>query len=124
MFTITSDTQLRIGFSLLKDAREGHWPKDPDEKILISIKKAVRKYVHRETNVISVYSGFDYVLTHEKIPHMFQTFEEAEEWFDEERRLPYYPSPYDCTGQMFTVQHKIFYSNKEFYLYHLARMDV
>ena len=48
----------------------------------------------------------DGYITRITLPTTVQDAEEAERWFTETERIDYIPSPYDCTGQLFTRWHK------------------
>ena len=117
-------SDLRIAYSLLNLIEALPVNKKPAKFVVDCLKRNVRDFTHRVSPYIASYVGDDYIFSLEKVPYICRTLEEAEEWFEEERKLLYYPTPYDCSGQIYTVLHKIFERNGELLCYHLTHMDV
>ena len=121
---VNNTSDLRIAYSILNLIEALPASKKPAKFFVDCLKRNVRDFTHSVPSYLASYSGFDYVLCLEKVPKGIHSIEEAELWFEDERKLTYYPTPYDCSGQIYTVQHKIFERNGELLCYHLTHMDV
>ena len=52
------------------------------------------------------------------------SYEDAEDYFEENVRIPTYASDYDCTGRDFTQWHWTVFRNGKWMVYHSVGMDV
>ena len=60
----------------------------------------------------------------EELPETVKTEQAAEDWFLYHKYREVTPSPYDCTGQLFTAWYKIFQRNGKYIVYHCICRDV
>ncbi len=96
---------------------------DKCKQSIINYKRAIRRFNKIKNNI--TYCGGDrdrYVVLIEFPQGM--TMSEAKRYFEENYRMYYYPSPYDCTGQQFTTGVKFFKRRGENYCYHTINADV
>ena len=108
------------------------WKRDADlqdkeprktKKYIVELKQAIREY-NRKVNPIKIICGdFDSWTELIQFPDNI-TMELAEDYFDDNFRYYYYPSPYDCTGQKFTGGYKIFERQGKVMCYHRVLLDV
>lgn len=95
-----------------------------ENEVLQEQKRYLRKYLKKENDTFLVrdFGMNGYI---EKFYIEAENMEEAENIFDEQYRLIYYPSQYDCTGQLFTGCHWIFKTKYEnvFVIYHRVCVD-
>lgn len=49
---------------------------------------------------------------------------QARDWFKNNRYIPVFNSPYDCTGKPFTNDFKLFKRHGQWYVYHNVGFDV
>ena len=91
----------------------------------ISIKRAIREYTNRPSGGVWIVKddGADGYIELREMPR-FDSLEEADEWFKNCYYLEYRPSPYDCTGQRFTVWYKLFQRRGRWWAYHSVGVDV
>lgn len=136
MFNIKDDATFKIGYNLLS-----LWETDEHDKpgmtgnLIPMMKKELRRYAHRdnmedvgmgfkvERRIIKEY-GIDGYVELVGIPYVFETMEEADEFFRDFIYLNCYPSVHDCTGQAFTSWYKLFKRNGQFCAYHRISFDV
>lgn len=91
---------------------------------IMDIKRSIRAYQHeqaeeREVTVVKDYGVDGFVIRFE-MPDV----SDPEAWFDDNERLVCRPSMYDCTGQAFTIWHKICRLNGKLTCYHRVGFDV
>lgn len=131
MFTIDSTERMRDAYILLHTLAEE--PAAPEHKasreiLIATVKKAIREYSHKVSDyriIVKDYGIDGYVELYrfpEELDHMSK--DDAEEWFDSNRREHYIPSPYDCTGQKFTNWRKLVHRQGHWYAYHSVSIDV
>ena len=99
------------------------------EQRIIEIKQRIRYLQKKQSNYIPIvkYYGADCDSCVDKfpLPADIKTKEDAERFFYDNEYISYKPSPYDCTGQLFTNWFKIFRKpNGEFWCYHSYSRDV
>ena len=92
-------------------------------KYIIELKKEIREYNHKQSEIINEWGDWDGYTQLIKFPKEV-TMENAQDYFDNNYRLYYHPSPYDCTGQKFTGGFKIFKRNNNVMCYHTILLDV
>lgn len=93
-------------------------------EVIIDDKRAVRAYLHREDDRRVIQWDYDGCVMRIEVPQGVETVEEAEAWFDATERLTCRPSQYDCTGQKFTVWHRIITLGGRLVCYHCVGIDV
>jgi hypothetical protein len=89
---------------------------------VIELKRSIRAYQHdTEANKRTLVKdeGMDGYIELFEMPDV----SDAEGWFNDVERLEYVPSQYDCTGQAFTIWHKIFRRNGKLMCYHRVGYD-
>lgn len=118
---INNKRELRNAYELLNIASAHTQMKDYTDLL----KKAIREYRDRTASEEQVVrdSG-DSLLTVFPLPRNLETAEEAAEYFEANHYREFYPSAYDCTGQIFTTWYKIFKRGGQFWAYHATAMDV
>ena len=120
--TIRNRHELRVAFEIVKIAEEAD---DISNVKLISVKRAIRNFCRRPTEPFAIWNGGDSVTTVEKLPIPDDwSEEEATEWFKANRYCEATPSPFDCTGQIFTIGFKLFRRRGSWWAYHATAMDV
>lgn len=85
--------------------------------------KSQRDYFEMESRVIKQ-NNYGSVTILTKFPSYIKSMEEAEEYFKEYLYKKCYYTPYDCSGQIFTVWYSIFKRNNEYIVYHCEAMDI
>lgn len=126
---ITSKSDLKFEYSILKWFEENLDKVDDKEKAskeIIKLKKAIRDYTNKplSTDRVIKDNGFDGAIILQQLPDRLTSIDSAIEYFEEVEKYYYRPSPYDCTGQMFTTWYKVFKRNGKFYAYHSIAWDV
>lgn len=131
---IRNKRELRMKYELLeivKSALKERKFQCSEEKVdwLIKVyKKEIREYLRRDKEqedsllrgtLVKDY-GVDGII--EKLVVPFDV-SDAELWFENEIRIPYYPSAYDCTGQAFTSWHRIYKQGGRTVIYHRISVD-
>lgn len=96
--------------------------------VILKYKKGIREYHKRQaerqsSRLVKDY-GVDGYVELVQFPENVQDEREAIEYFDDEVRMYYYPSQYDCTGQAFTGWKKIFKRDGKYMCYHRVLFDV
>ena len=143
MMDISNDRDFRIGYAILPRleklmAENGGDP----EGLVITLKRNLRQYAHRNTSSFDVGMGFicerhivkdygiDGYVELVSIPEVFDTLADdaegkpgAETFFKDFLELHARPSMYDCTGQFFTNWYKIFRRRGRFMAYHSVGCD-
>lgn len=134
MFNIKDNTTFKLGYEMLAvlEANE----KGPAINNLIpQLKKELRHYAHRdnmedvgmgfmvERRIIKEY-GIDGYTELVSIPAVFESEQEADEFFKDFIYRDIRPSAYDCTGQAFTSWYRLFNRHGQFYAYHHVSFDV
>lgn len=93
-------------------------------KWLKGIKRDIRAYQHEQdaqvTRSIVKDYGMDGYIELFELPDV----SDPEAYFEENERLVCAPSQYDCTGQVFTMWHKIFKRRGRYMVYHRVAIDV
>lgn len=96
----------------------------PDAFMEISIKCAMRRWANAPVSEDRVIhdDGMGGAITLVQIPEAISR-EEAEIYFKENMERHYSPSAYDCTGQRFTLWHKLVYRFGSWWCYHCFATD-
>lgn len=126
---IANSADLRVAYEELL-----FWKNDPrlkdnaliNDRIIKKLKRDIRDYFKRmncETSRIIKWDSESAIIL-EEIPEIINTKEAAEDWFMFCRYREATPSPYDCTGQLFTAWYKIFKRNGKYIVYHCICRDV
>lgn len=91
-----------------------------------ALKKAIRGYTHRPSHedVIVKDYGIDGFLIRFPLPDYIDSKAMAKAYFEDRCEYHYRPSPYDCTGQLFTRWYKLFLRNGRWWAYHSVGCDV
>lgn len=87
---------------------------------IIELKRSIRAYQHKASDRRCIQCDYDGYVELVEVPDV----SDLEAWFDDNERLTYRPSAYDCTGQLFTVWHKFFRRNGHMMMYHRVAADV
>lgn len=123
MFSVKSKIDARIAYAILRDK---NILENGDQEKLKELKRELRKFLNKPVNEERrcIYADdYGYYIVLVRLPEFVKNSEDAEEFFDEFERMEYRPSPYDCTGQHFTVGHKIFKRRERYYVYHSIAVD-
>lgn len=91
------------------------------------IKREIRARAQQKSDRRCIYSdhAFGYYTLLIEFPYWVRTREEAEEWFNCNERMECVLGPYDCTGQHFTIRHKIIFREctRTWWCYHHCGID-
>lgn len=136
---IKNDRDYRCGYELLnilsKVDRKACDDPEKLEQHIANLKRELRAYAHR-SSAVDVGMGFmvERRIVHDdgidgyvelvSIPEVFDTMEDADEFFKDFLEIECRPSMYDCTGQAFTSWYKLFRRNGQFWVYHSVGFDV
>lgn len=93
--------------------------------IIKYIKRSIRNYFKECNNqpYITRYILADYDEYLELI-EVNESVSNIDKWFDDNIRLEYTPSMYDCTGQHFTCWYKSVFRRGKWFIYHKVAVDV
>ena len=111
------------------------WENDPRLKDnalindrIIKLKERIRDYFRRINQrtgrLVKWDPDGDGEIWLEELPETIKTEQAAEDWFLYHKYREATPSPYDCTGQLFTAWYKIFKRNEKYVVYHRICRDV
>lgn len=112
------------------------WKNDPklkdsaliNNRIIKKLKEGIRDYYkrinQRTDRLVKWYPDGEGEIWLEELPETIKTKEEAKDWFLYHRYRAALPSPYDCTGQLFTAWYKIFKRNGKYIVYYCICRDV
>ena len=123
MYEIRDKRDLKIAYAILLDLKDRE---SVNEERMIALKRNIRAYNKKqlEPRPICIYEdNYGYYTLLEQFPNFIDNEDDAEEYFDACMRLECTPSQYDCTGQHFTVGHKIFWRRGKLYVYHHIAVD-
>lgn len=140
MAPIKNDSDYRRGYEFLNILTEGlnaggFGKPDRIRSEIENAKRELRRWAHRD-NTVDVGMGFmvqrrivkdegmDGYVELVSIPEVFDTAEDADEFFKDFLEIQCCPSMYDCTGQAFTSWYKIFRRAGQFWAYHSVGFDV
>ena len=125
--TIRNNDDLRLAYEILgiyaERDREADFKAKWSDRIIF-LKREIRAFTNAENKrPVVAFSDEDSVTYLQILPKNIQTAEEADAFFYDymERVIC---SPYDCTGELFTVGHKAFRRRGRFYVYHTMGVDV
>ena len=90
---------------------------------IIDYKRAIRQYNKHRCNQKYLWGDYDSYVMLIEFPS-WMDIETAKAEFEENYRLHYYPSQYDCTGQHFTTGTKFVVRHGRVYCYHSISVDV
>lgn len=134
MFNIKDSTTFKMGYEMLA-VLEANEKGLSINNLIPQLKKELRHYAHRdnmedvgmgfmvERRIIKEY-GIDGYIELVGIPAVFETKEEADEFFMDFIYRHAYLSVHDCTGQAFTSWYKLFNRHGQFLAYHRVSFDV
>lgn len=118
---VTNENQLRLNYELIGILSDV----DPNSDLIADIKRANRKYVHKENNRHIVKSnGIDGYVVLIDLPSWIKNKTEAERYFKGNEYIHMVYSPYDCTGRPFTGWYKVFQRRNKWMAYHSVSFDV
>ena len=127
---IANSTDLKVAYEEL-----AFWKSEPrlkDDKminhIIKNLKIGIRDYFKRANQntarLVKWDPDGDGEIWLEELPETVKTEQTAEDWFLYHKYREAMPSPYDCTGQLYTAWYKIFKRNKKYVVYHCICRDV
>ena len=99
-------------------------------KQIVDLKRKIRRIDREAENRKDPYSHIvksDFDGYWEKIVFPVEeddTLEDAEAFFANYYEMPYRPTYYDCTGQLFTAYHSTFKVGDKWIIYHRVDMDI
>ena len=117
---IKNKKDLRCEYMLMRLAK-GRYP-DLEKEAKRDIREYYKRQAGKDRRVI--HGNFDYFIELVELPEFIETQDMVDEYFEENIRLVYIPSQYDCTGQLFTNWYKPVKRNDRWYVYHSVSMDV
>ena len=129
---VNSYRELKVAFDMVHTLEKwvleftgGNKKAVEQNEAIVETKRAIREYLKRKDEEYVEYfdSSFDGCI--EKFYLEANSIEEATEDFEENYYQHYYPSQYDCTGQVFTSWYRIFKTSYEniFVVYHRLSVD-
>lgn len=72
-------------------------------ELVKEVKRAIRAYTHRPDPIGRVFDeSIDGYIALYPLPERIVSMDEAVEFFEDNERMTYRPTYYDCTGQLFT----------------------
>ena len=99
-----------------------------NDRIIKKLKERIRDYFRRINQrtgrLVKSDPDGDGEIWLEELPETVKTEQAAEDWFLYHKYREATPSPYDCTGQLFTAWYKIFKRNEKYVVYHCICRDV
>ena len=99
-----------------------------NERIIKKLKEGIRDYFRRINQctgrLVKWDPDGDGEIWLEELPETVKTEQAAEDWFLYHKYRETTPSPYDCTGQLFTAWYKFFKRNEKYVVYHCICRDV
>lgn len=140
MTQIKSANDYRLGYEFLgalQEALADGGFKHPEKVLdrIVEIKRELRAFAHGDSlegvglgfkvrrHIIQDF-GMDGYTELIEFPEIFITYDEASEFFRDFLYREYHPSAYDCTGQLFTNWHKLFFRRGHWCAYHSVAFDV
>ncbi len=110
---------------------EENWKERPTplrEKKIKELKHEIRSFMKRNEleneKVVVQDGGMDGYTVRYPVPGWCETIDDMIEWFEEEERLRYRPSMYDCTGQAFTCWYEFHKLQGKMWVWHSVAYDV
>lgn len=121
---INNNRDLRLAYEIINVVKKLDKEKVNAEYVK-QLKLDIREYQKLKTDGPEFIHSDDYgyVTIRVKVPSYCKTMEDIEDWFECEQRRTCIPSPYDCTGQIFTISHKIAKLHGVNYMYHHLGID-
>lgn len=98
--------------------------KEKAKTALQDVKREARRISKQESNTRIIASDYDGYTEKITLDDTITAAEEAEAFFVDHYKRTYTPSQYDCTGQHFTIRHKIAYQAGRLVIYHRVGIDV
>lgn len=123
MFRIACKTDCEIAYAVLRDE---NCTKGADPEKVKELKRNLRAYLNKpikEERRCIYEDNYGYYILLARLPEFLKSEEDAEEYFEKFEQMDYKPSMYDCTGQHYTIGHKIFKRRGRFYVYHSIAVD-
>lgn len=128
---IANNADLKVAYEELLFWRSESELKNNDlinDRIINKIKIGIRDYFKRinqsTARLVKWYPDEECEIWLEELPETIRTKEAAEDWFLCHRYRAALPSPYDCTGQLFTAWYKLFKRNGKYVVYYCICRDV
>ena len=125
---IQNKTELRYAYDrllMLQEMKREGGSERLAAKILI-VKKEIRSYLNRpekKETLVKDY-GIDGFILKIDLPDWIKSEDDAVEYFKENEEIRISPSPFDCTGRLFTSWYKVFNTNGTWKAYHSIGADV
>jgi len=123
MIEIRNKSDAELAYMVLRDA--DMCKRNPEATV--SLKRNLRAYLNRPLpEGRTIYNDYDYHIGLYPLNIDCESIDEAKEWFEENEYIHYCPSPYDCTGQVFTRWYKLVHRSNDsrWWVYHATAMDV
>ena len=122
----THDVKLAFEFlNLIKELSENFPAKDfLNDSATIETKKSLRQFLKRIPSERIIKGDVDGYVSLIELPERIKDKVTATDYFEDQERLVYVPSPYDCTGQKFTCWYKLFERRGRWMAYHCVGLDV
>lgn len=137
---IRNDDDFRCAYEylrILQDALIAGALKNPERVLgkIIQVKQRLRKYARSDgmdvvgmgfkvnRRIIQDF-GMDGYIEMIEFPEIFDSHDDADEFFRDFLYREYHPSAYDCTGQAFTNWYKLFFRRGRWCAYHSIAFDV
>lgn len=121
MFTVNTYADMKVAYEILGIALES----GRDQRVA-DLKREIRRFSRRpiaERRIVQD-NGIDGYTELLPLPAYIETMDEAVSYFEDCEYRRYYPSAYDCTGQVFTNWYKVFARSGRFWAYHCVSVDV
>lgn len=126
VFRINNKKDLRLAYDMLQMIKKLGGGEHFNADYVKELKRDIREYLrfdNEEPDYVH-YDDYGSFTIRVEVPDYCKTNEDIEEWFDLCQRRTAMPSQYDCTGQLFTISHKVATLHGQRYLYHYIGMDV
>lgn len=123
---VRNDEQLRDAYTMvfaLSELIPEVKKTDKCRQAIIDYKRAIRTYNKRKCNQKYLWGDYDSYVMLIEFPSCMN-IETAKAEFEDNYRLHYSPSQYDCTGQHFTTGAKFVARHGKVYCYHSISVDV
>lgn len=127
-FPVDNKKDLRFAWLIVHLVSEGKLH-SIDEEVVIDAKRSIREYTKRKDDnrtLTSIDTGYGTFVCLDEFPTEITDRETAKEYFRCNWYREFVPSPYDCTGQVFTDWYKIWQreSDRRWMCWHGFSMDV
>lgn len=125
VFRINNRRDLRLAYGILATLKSLD-KKNMNAEYVKQLKLDIREYqkLPKDGPEFVHSDSYGYTTIRIPVPEFLKSEEEIEDWFECEHRMICRPSQYDCTGQLFTISHKVVKLHGQTYLYHHIGMDI